>query len=76
MDHPTQLSKLFRGLYSQNMVGANLKDLLEGVNWQDATTSVHSLNSIARLIFHMDYYVRAQIEVFEGRPLTARDKYS
>ena len=76
MDHPHQLAGQFRALYHGTMVGANLKDLLEGISWEEATTSVHSLNTIASLVFHMDYYVEAQLEVFEGRPLTAKDKFS
>jgi hypothetical protein len=76
MNHPNQLARQFRGLYYGNSVGTNLKDILDGITWKQANQSVHSLNTISKLVYHMDYYIRAQIEVFEGRSLKARDKYS
>ena len=36
-----------------------LKENLEGLNWQQATTNVYSFNTIAALLYHMHFYVRA-----------------
>ena len=41
-----------------------------------ATTRVDSLNTIAELVFHINYYVEAVLGVLKGKPLTAHDKYS
>lgn len=62
--------------YGGNYAGVNLKDTLMGVTWEQATTKVGSLNTIAALVFHMNYYVTAVIDVLKGNPLNASDKFS
>jgi hypothetical protein len=37
---------------------------------------VYSFNTIAALVFHMNYYVSAITKVLQGNPLNASDKYS
>ena len=59
-----------------NAPGVNLRDTLADVTWQEATTSVHGLNPIATLVYHMQYYIRAVTPVLQGGPLDAHDKYS
>jgi len=54
----------------------NLNEQLKDLNWMQATQSIGSLNSIAALCFHLNYYIAGTLEVFEGRDLTIRDKYS
>lgn len=72
-----QIAKLFRAVhYGGNWTWSNLKDHLADVTWQQATTKVNSLNTIAALVFHMNYYVSAIIMVLQGNPLNASDKYS
>ena len=39
-------------------------------------TKVHSFNTIATLVYHMNYYVGAVSMVLKGEPLTASDRYS
>jgi hypothetical protein len=73
----TQIIKQFRAVYSGgNWTGVALKDTLAGITWQQATTQVHSFNTIAALVFHMNYYVSAALKVLQGGPLDAHDKYS
>ncbi len=62
--------------YGPNMTGANLRENLADVTLQEATTQVHNLNTIASLTFHIHYYLAAQLNVLEGGPLDAHDKYS
>ena len=77
MDLTTQIAKHFRAVhFGDNWTSVNLKDSLAGVTWQQATTHVYSLNTIAALVFHMNYYVEAVMKVLQGEPLTASDKYS
>ena len=77
MELTNQLAKNFRDVLSGgNWTAVNLKDTLADVEWQEATTKVHSLNTIASLVFHMNYFVSAVLQVLQGEPLNAHDKYS
>ncbi len=72
-----QIAKHFREIhFGGNWTSSNLKDNLADVTWQQATTQVYSLNTIAALVFHINYYVSAVLKVLQGEPLNAHDKYS
>ena len=72
-----QLARHIREMhFGNNFTGPCLKDLLQGIDCTLANTKVHNLNTIADLVFHIHYYIRAVIKVFEGGPLDASDKYS
>ncbi|WP_312900528.1 DUF1572 domain-containing protein [Chryseobacterium taichungense] len=78
MSTTLQLAKRFRevlldGLWIAN---TNFKDQLSAISWEQATTKIGSLNTIAMLTFHIDYYIAGLINVFEGGDLEIRDKYS
>lgn len=53
-----------------------MKDTLAGVTWQQATTQVDGLNTIAALVFHIHYYVGLLLKVMQGGPLDGHDKFS
>ncbi len=77
MNLPSQIAKNFREVYfGGNWTSSNLKDNLADVTWQQATTQVYNLNTIAILVFHISYYVNAVLKVLHGEPLDAHDKYS
>jgi len=77
MNLTNQIAKHLRDVhFGGNWTDVNLKDSLAGVNWQQATTKVYSLNTIAVLVYHMNYYVTAIIRVLQGNPINASDKYS
>lgn len=72
-----QLAKHFRDVhFGGNWTSVNLKDTLAQVSWQHATTHVANLNTIAVLVFHVNYYVSAVLKVLEGGALEASDKFS
>ncbi|ASZ13306.1 DinB family protein [Chitinophaga pendula] len=72
-----QIAKHFRDVHTGgNWTSVNLKDTLTGISWQQATTRVHNLNTIAVLVFHINYYVDAVLKVLKGQPLEANDKFS
>ncbi|MGG5209140.1 DUF1572 domain-containing protein [Chryseobacterium sp. MIQD13] len=78
MSSPSQLAKRFRevildGLWIAN---TNFKDQLSSVTWEQATMKVGSLNTIAMLTFHIDYYIAGLVNVFEGGDLEIRDQFS
>lgn len=71
------IAKQLRDVYfGGNWTAVNLTDTLKDVNWQQATTQVHDFNTIAALVFHINYYIDAVMKVLQGTPLTAKDKYS
>jgi hypothetical protein len=77
MNLPKQIAKHFREVYfGGNWTSVNLRETLANVHWQQATTQLHSFNTIVKLVYHINYYVRAVTKVLQGEPLTAKDKYS
>jgi len=78
MSSVSQLSKRFRevlfdGLWIAN---TNFKDRLSDVTWEQAVKKIDSLNTIAMLTFHIDYYIAGIVNVFEGGDLEIKDKFS
>lgn len=72
-----QLAKHLRDFYNgDNWTAVNLKDTLEGITWEQSVTKVHDFNTIAMLVYHINYYVDAVIKVFQGSQLKANDKYA
>lgn len=77
MNTTKQLAQHFRDVhFGGNWTFVNLKDSLADVTWQEATTKLHDFNTIATLLFHINYYVNPVLKVLQGEPLTASDKYS
>ena len=58
------------------IANTNYQDQLGQISWKQAVQQVGSLNTIASLIFHVNYYLAGILEVFRGGDLTIRDKYS
>jgi uncharacterized damage-inducible protein DinB len=58
------------------VTGTNFKEQIMNVDWKDAVESVDDLNSIAKLTFHIHYYIKGVIKVLQGGPLEISDKYS
>jgi hypothetical protein len=59
--------------FGGNWTDSNLKDQLSDLSWEEANISVYSFNTIATLVFHMNYYITRAIHVLNGRPLIAKD---
>jgi hypothetical protein len=77
MNLSQQLAKNFRDVhFGGNWTASNMKDNLAGITWQQATAKVESFNTIAVLVYHINYYVSATLKVLQGEPLKADDKYS
>jgi len=62
--------------FGGNWTSVNLKETLSDVTWQQGITKVYSFNTIATLVYHLNYYVNAVLKVLQGGPLDAHDKYS
>ena len=78
MNLSKQLVKQFKEIYLTGnwVVATNLKAQLLDVDWEQATVKIGSLNTIADLVFHLNYYIKGVLDVLKGGTLTIRDKYS
>lgn len=71
------IARALREVYNgKNWTWVDLKTALQDVDWQAATTRIGELNTIALLVYHMDYYVRIQLKVLQGGSLEGSDKDS
>jgi len=71
------IAENFKQLYSGgNWTASALKAQLEDVDWKMATTAVGGCNTIATLVFHINYYVKGVSDYLNGRELEIRDKFS
>jgi hypothetical protein len=74
---PTQIAKRIRDVHTGgNWTDSNLKDLLNEITWQQANEKVGSFNTIVALVYHINYFVKAVLDVLRGKPLDAHDKFS
>ena len=77
MNLTTQIAKHFKEVhFGVNWSWSNIKEHLADVSWQQATTKVYTFNTIAALVYHMNYFVCAATKVLQGGPLEAKDIYS
>ena len=58
------------------VTGTSFKEQILNTHWKDAIESVDGLNSIAKLTFHIHYYIEGVSKVLQGGPLEISDKYS
>ena len=56
--------------------GTNFKKEILDLDWMEATKKIDSLNSIADLTFHINYYIAGVARVLEGGTLDIKDKFS
>lgn len=78
MANPQQLAKQFREVILNGtwIANTNYQKELTGLDWEVATTPVHSLNTIAALAQHIHYYIKGISHVLQGGSLDIKDKYS
>ena len=58
------------------IANTNFKDQITNITWEQAVEKVENLNTIAMLTFHINYYLKGLLNVFEGGNLEIKDKYS
>ncbi|RNI31663.1 DinB family protein [Rufibacter latericius] len=77
MNLPQQLARHLREVhFGENWTDSTIREHVADVTWQQATAKVGSLNTIAALVYHTNYYVRAVLRVLKGEPLNAKDANS
>jgi uncharacterized damage-inducible protein DinB len=74
----TQIAEQFKEvLLNGDWVAAtNYKVQLSDLTWKQATTKIGTLNTIAALTFHVNYYIAGIMNVFKNGKLEIKDKYS
>lgn len=58
------------------IANTNYKAQIENLTWAQATQKIGTLNTIADLTFHVNYYLAGIINVFMGGELEISDKHS
>lgn len=58
------------------IANTNLKEQITSISWKQAIERVEDLNTIALLTFHVNYYLKGVLNVFQGGNLEIKDKYS
>ena len=58
------------------IANTNFKEQITSISWEQAIEKVENLNTIALLTFHVNYYLKGILNVFEGGNLEIKDKYS
>jgi uncharacterized damage-inducible protein DinB len=58
------------------IANTNYKEQIENLTWIEARQKIGNLNTIAALIYHVNYYIHGLIKVFNGGELEISDKYS
>lgn len=78
MDLPVSLAARLKEVYVDGtfIANTNYKAILKDISWQESEEKVSSLNSIAALTFHINYYLEGLIKVFNGGPLVISDNFS
>ena len=56
--------------------GTNFKKEIENMSWQNAITPVANLNSVAAIVWHIEYYLNGVSNVLKGGTLDIKDKFS
>lgn len=72
------LSERLRAVYLDGtwVANTNYQKILSDVNLEDSLIKIGNLNTIAKLTFHINYYLNGLLEAFESGSLEIRDKYS
>ncbi|GEM54727.1 DUF1572 domain-containing protein [Flavobacterium branchiophilum NBRC 15030 = ATCC 35035] len=74
----TYLSDRLRAVYLDGhwIANTNFKSQLEHTNWQQATQKLDNFNTIAALIFHINYYLEGLLNAFDSGKIEISDAFS
>lgn len=78
MKKSKQIANRFREVMLDGIwiANTNYKNQLSNIHWEVATSKIGSLNTIAVLTFHINYYIDGVLNVLKGGPLEIKDKHS
>jgi uncharacterized damage-inducible protein DinB len=58
------------------IANTNLKEQIQNLHWETAIKKAGNLNSIALLVFHLNYYIKGIYHFFETGKLEISDRFS
>ena len=58
------------------IANTNFKEQITSISWKQAIERVENLNTIALLTYHVIYYLKGVLNVFQGGDLEIKDQYS
>ncbi|MEI5985143.1 MULTISPECIES: DinB family protein [Sphingobacterium] len=72
------MASRFREVYLSGtwIANTNYQDQLQQINWQIASTQIADLNTIAAIVYHINYYLQGILEGLEDGQFTIQDKFS
>jgi uncharacterized damage-inducible protein DinB len=78
MENSGSLAKRFREVLLDGkwIANTNYREQLSNLKWEQATKKIGTLNTIAALTYHINYYIGGVLNVLEGGALEIRDRYS
>jgi len=78
MNRSKQIANRFREVMLDGVwiANTNYKDQLSSIHWEVANSKIGSLNTIAILTFHINYYIEGVLNVLKGGSLDIKDTYS
>ncbi|HKK87888.1 MAG TPA: DinB family protein [Saprospiraceae bacterium] len=78
MKHSQYIANRLREVFLTGkwIANTNYKEQISGLTIDEATRKIGSFNSIASLVYHINYYLEGLLEVLNGGPLTISDRYS
>ena len=62
--------------FGNNWPGPDLRSALDDITWQEATSRIYDLNTIAMLVYHLNYYITALNRAMRGEVLDYEDNIS
>lgn len=63
-------------LHGTWIANTNFKEVMSGLTLSEATHRSQGKNSIAMLVYHINYYMAGVLNVLQGGTLNIRDRYS
>ena len=78
MSRNVDLANRLREVYLNGrwIANTNFKEQILNVSWEQATRKIDSLNAIATLTYHINYYLVGLLKAFDNGKLEMSDKYS
>jgi len=77
MNYSVYIAKHLKEVHTGgNWTWSNMKDVLSDITREEAFTKIGTINTIAVLTYHINYYVRSITRVLEGKPLDSSDETS
>lgn len=58
------------------IANTNYREQIVDLNWQQATQKIAGLNTVAALVYHIDYYLKGLLQAFDTGKLAISDKFS